>query len=53
MKIVVNFNHETKECEVQWERDEEETTPLWDAMPYVYDALYAENRKEMKKHMLR
>ena len=53
MKLYINFDNETKECEVQWERDEGETTPLWDAMPYVYDALYNENRKEMKKHMLR
>lgn len=53
MKIVVNFDPETKECKVEWERDEEETIPLWDAMPYVIDALYDLVKQEAKKHGLR
>lgn len=53
MKIVVNFDPETKECKVEWEVDNKDDMPLWDTLPFVYDALYNENRKEMKKNMLR
>ena len=53
MKIFVEFNPETKECEVRYEVDKEDTMPIWDVMPYVHDALYDLNKKEMKKNMLR
>lgn len=53
MKIFVNFDSETKECHVSYETDEKDTMKIWDVMPYVYDALYDLNRKEMKKNMLR
>ena len=52
MKIFVEFNPETKECEVRYEVEKEDTMPIWDVMPYVYDALYDLNKKEMKKNML-
>ena len=53
MKILINFDTETMECKVRWESDEGETMPLWDAMPYVSDALYDLVKQEAKKQNLR
>lgn len=53
MKIFVKFNPETKECEVRYEVEKGDTMSIWDVMPYVYDALFDLNKKEMKKNMLR
>lgn len=53
MKIFIKFNSESKETDVRIEMEDNDAMPVWDAMPYINDAIYEMLVQESKKHGLR
>lgn len=53
MKIIINFNQETQDCDIQVTNCAEDNMPIWDVVPFINDALYELVKKEAKKQNLR